>query len=280
MVFNPVLLKLKNIEEKFGYKLHSENKTTSIITLPYADNFCLITFNKRSHQNIINDIHKNSHSMGLKLKPSKCRSFSISGGYSADIRFHIGDTAIPSIRDEEQKFLGKLLFFTGKSEETFNIFHDTLKEAIDRLEASLIRTEYKLWILKNYLILSKRFLLTVHTLPQTHLGKLDTFVDKFTKKWAGLPQSATNAVIHLKEALDIPAISSVYKEAHNMSHVRTRLQGDIVINNILDHTLEREATYTNSKQTTTEAEKLFLETLALNTVDGTVPISTGKRQIS
>ena len=88
---------------------------------------------------------------------------------------------------------------------------DTLKEALENIEASLIRPEYKLWILKNYLIPSKRFLLTVHTLTQTHLKQLDTFVDKHTKKWAGLPKSATNAVIHLEEALDIPAISAVYK---------------------------------------------------------------------
>ena len=129
---------------------------------------------------------------------------------------------------------------------------------------------------KQY-IFQRCFLLTVHTLPQTHLGKLDTFVDRFTKKWAGLPNSATNAVIHLKEALDIPAISAVYTEAHNMSHARTRLQGDTVINNILDHTLEREATYTHSQQTTIEAEKLFLETLDLNTVDGMVPSYKGEK---
>ena len=118
----------------------------------------------------------------MQLKPSKSRSFSISGGRSADIPFHIGGTAIPSIRHKEQKFLGKLLFFSGKSEETYKLVHDTLKEAIDRLEASLIRTEYKLWILKNYLIPSKRFLLTVHSLPVTHLRKLDVLVDKWTKK--------------------------------------------------------------------------------------------------
>ncbi len=277
MVFNPVLLKLKNMEEKFGYKLHSDDKSTSIITLPYADDFCLITFNKRSHQNIINDIFSNINSMGMKLKPSKCRSFSISAGKAQDIPFHIGHNRIPSIRDEEQKFLGCLLFFNGKSEETFKLVYDTLKEALERIESSLIRKEYKLWILKNYLIPSKRFLLTVHTLPQTHLSKLDTFVDKFTKKWAGLPKSATNAVIHMKEALDIPAISAVYMEAHNTSHARTRLQGDSIINTVLDHTLQREASYTHTQHTTTGAEKVFRETLHLNTVAGEIPTFTGEK---
>ena len=123
----------------------------------------------------------------------------------------------------------------------------------------------------------KTFLLTVHTLTMTHLNALDTFVDKFTKKWAGLPPSATNAVIHLEAALDIPAISSVYIEAHNSSHTRTRLQGDSVINEVLDHTLAREATYSRSFQTTTEAENVFRKSLELNTVDGEIPSFTGEK---
>ena len=104
MVFNPVLLKLKNMEEKFGYKLHSENTSTPTITLPYADDFCLITTNLKTHQNIMNEIESNINSMGMKLKPSKCRSFSIQSGSSANIPFYIGDTRIPSISEEEQKF--------------------------------------------------------------------------------------------------------------------------------------------------------------------------------
>ena len=64
--------------------------------------------------------------------------------------------------------------------------------------------------------------MAVHTLPVTHLKKLDTMVDKWTKHWAGVPQSATNAMIHLKEGLDIPSISETYIEAHNTSHARTR----------------------------------------------------------
>ena len=205
MVFNPVLLKLKNVEEKYGYKLCSDGKTTSVITLPYADDFCLITSDLRTHRKLISEIHDNINSMGMRLKPSKCRSLSIQSGSSKDVPFHIGDKRIPSIRDEEQKFLGRLLFFSGKSEETFKHIHDILKDALERIEASLIRSEYKLWILKNYLLPSKRFLLTVHTLPPSQLSRLDTFVDKYTKKWAGLPRSATNVVIHLEEALDIPA---------------------------------------------------------------------------
>ena len=82
---------------------------------------------------------------------------------------------------------------------------------------------------------------------------------------------------HLAEALNIPAISAVYTEAHNTSHARTRLQGDKIINYVLDVTLAREDTYTHSAQTTTEAEKVFQETLQLNTVDGEIPTFTGEK---
>ena len=64
--------------------------------------------------------------------------------------------------------------------------------------------------------------MAVHTLPVTHLKKLDTMVDKWTKRWAGIPRNATNAMIHMKEGLDIPSISETYIEAHNTSHARTR----------------------------------------------------------
>ena len=64
MVFNPVLLKLKNLESKCGYKLHSDSKTTPIITLPYADDFCLITSNLKTHQNIINEFTSASTAWG------------------------------------------------------------------------------------------------------------------------------------------------------------------------------------------------------------------------
>ena len=102
-------------------------------------------------------------------------------------------------------------------------------------------------------------------------------MDKFTKKWIGLPPSASNAILHLEGALDIPAISAVYTEAHNSSHTRTRLQGDSVINDILDHTLAREASYSRSLQITSEAEKVYRKTLELNTVGGLIPTFTGEK---
>ena len=56
----------------------------------------------------------------MKLKPSKCRSFSICSGKSKSVSFCIDDNQIRSICEEDQKFLGKILFYSGKSEDTFD----------------------------------------------------------------------------------------------------------------------------------------------------------------
>ena len=105
MVFNPIIEFLQ-AESRHGFNLEGEN----FITLPYADDFCLITTNKRTHQRLMNAIDSKIRSMGMKLKPVKCRTFSIKSGTPWDINFNIGDNTIPTIFMDEQKFLGKLLF--------------------------------------------------------------------------------------------------------------------------------------------------------------------------
>ena len=56
---------------------------------------------------------------------------SIQSGSPSVLDFYVDEIRIPSIYEEEQKFLGKVIFFSGKSSETFNILHNDFK---DRLE--------------------------------------------------------------------------------------------------------------------------------------------------
>ena len=91
-------------------------------TFPYADDFCLITTNMRTQQKLINQVNSHIQSMGMELKPSKCRTFSKKSEKSFHTSFHIGDNEIPSIAIEEQKFLVKVIFYTRKYKETLEYF--------------------------------------------------------------------------------------------------------------------------------------------------------------
>ena len=147
-------------------------------------------------------------SMGMRIKPSKCRSFSLKSGKPSIIPFKIGEDIIPSIAENEQKFLGRVLFFDGKSEQCFKYLESKILEKIENLDTTLIRPEYKLEIYSIYILPSIRFLLTVHDLPKTYLEKLDRKTDQYLKKWAGLPRCATPAVLHLNTALNVKKIST------------------------------------------------------------------------
>ena len=98
--------KLKQVEDKYGYNLNGER----VITLPFADDFNLVTTDKRRHQIIIYQLQDFTSSMGLKLKPSKCKSLSIRSGKSEDLEFLLGTDKIKSIiRETSHKFLSAIL---------------------------------------------------------------------------------------------------------------------------------------------------------------------------
>ena len=277
LTFNPIIQFIQNqnsIGYKLTHKLNSINGEVSeekIITLPYADDFCIITTDLRKHQKIIHTVDNYTQSMGMKLKPSKCRSFSVQSGKPSIVNFKIGENLIPSIFHEEQKFLGKLLFFSGKSSETFNYMKNELKTRLDRINETEIRQEYKLWIYKHYTLPSIRFLLTVHDITKTDLQKLDNFCHKYMKKWAGIPPCATNSVFHLKNALDIPSVTSVYDEAHYVAHTDARLKSDGSVNHAIDSKIDRESDYTRKQSITVTSENIFKKSLNENTVEGEIP---------
>ena len=111
----------------------------------------------------------------------------------------------------------------------------------------------------------------MHDLPKTYLEKLDTMADQYLKKWAGLPRCATTAVLHLRTALDIKHISTLYTETHCVTHTATRLTGDTSVNLALDNKIERESKLNRKHSVTVQAEQVFRTAFDMNTVQGEIP---------
>ena len=221
LAFNPIIDFILK-QDNYGYELNGKK----IITLPYADDFCLVTTNMRVQQRLISEINNHIQGMGMRLKPVKCRSFSIQQGKPTVIHFNIGDSVIPSIHEEEQKFLGKVIFFSGKSSETFSYLNELLETKLKNIDQTLIRNEYKMWIYQFYFLPSIRFLLTVHDITYTDIQRLDALSHRYLKKWAGIPRSGTNLIFHMKDGLNIPTIYSLYEETHSLNHTAMRIKGD------------------------------------------------------
>ena len=90
IVFNPIIEYLKTQKEMHGYQLTTKTKgVKNVVTIPFADDFNLLRREKSMHQKLISDIEEKIESMGLVLKPEKCRSLSIEKGKVENIKFKL-----------------------------------------------------------------------------------------------------------------------------------------------------------------------------------------------
>lgn len=255
--FNPILEMLK-LEQQRGYKLGK----SSIISTPFADDFNLITTNKRTHQRLINDIEKWTVKMKLKLKPSKCRSLSLMAGTPSSVKFTLNQNEICTLVDDPHKFLGSQLTFSGKQSETLAHVQNHFSAKLENINSLLVRDEYKLQIFDRYMLPASRFILTVHELSLTNVRKLDSLCNSYLKKWSGLSRCATPGIIHSREFLDIKTIEQLYKECHVGAYISSRLKGDSKVQDALDSKLYRETEWSRKFSISKYSDGKFLEASA------------------
>ena len=139
MCLNPLIEDLLRFEESDGYCLEGR----SFISLPFADNFNLITRDVRKHRRLMARLQNLTTSMGLKLKPRKCKSLSIKAGKSVDISFALGDSLIGSIlHDAYHKFLGGIFTYSCTPSSVASIVEDKLRVQLRNVDDLLVRNEY------------------------------------------------------------------------------------------------------------------------------------------
>ncbi len=70
-----------------------------------------------------------------------------------------------------------------------------------------------------------------------------------------MPRSATPAMLHCREGLNIKSITHLYKECHSISHATSRLKGDARVNAALDSKAEHEQSWTRKQSITCYSEQ-------------------------
>ena len=148
---------IKLYKSTHGYTITTETKGAHpVITTPFADDFNLITQNKTMHQALLTDIETKIKSMGLVIKPKKCRSLSIQAGKSVNIKFNLKDEGldqnvdIASVIDNPLKFLGSEVCGVNTPSAMFASSFTKLKEKLDNIDKSTLRGEYKTKIYSRY----------------------------------------------------------------------------------------------------------------------------------
>ncbi len=239
--FNPILEYLKSVQNEYGYNLNG----TKFISLPFADDFCLITAHKRNHQRIINQIVECTKSMSLVLKPVKCRSISICSGSSKEVDFYIGDFKVPTVKEKPEKFLGSYITYYGKTSEAFEIIKSKLCNMLDNIDSIHVRNEYKTRIYIQYGLPSLRYILSVHSLTDTQLADLDNIQTRILNQWLKIPKHGANrSGLYSDKGLGFKLVSELYFECRTMCLASSLVRADQKVQAALDSKLKREASWT------------------------------------
>jgi hypothetical protein len=131
-----------------------------------------LTGHKVTYQNIIKEIVGWATSMGLVLKPRKCKSLSIKVQCSAVVEFSLGDYAVANIKqDPYMKFLGGFITYDGKG--VAKLIYEKMKLGLENIKSYLVRDEHEVRIYKEYFLPANCFILLIHDLTETDLEKLD-----------------------------------------------------------------------------------------------------------
>lgn len=209
-------------EKESGYILDQ----TKIITTPFADDFNLITRHKNRHQRLIKMIHNCAKTMNLKLKPSKCRSLSISSGKSSAVSFYIENDVISTLDQEPHKFLGSTITFSGKQKDVLSTVKDHFAIKLKLIDDLLVRGEYKIKMYRDYLQPACRFLLTVHELTISSLKSLDALCNRYLKKWSGIAHSANPHILHVNHTVGLKSIEELYHLSQTSAFISSKMKAD------------------------------------------------------
>ena len=303
ITFNPLIEYIKKFKLSQGYKIeethdetHDEtheaveeetHKDTHIITTPFADDFNLISNDKKQHQDLIDDIQKKAKSMGFSFKSSKCRSLSIRTGKVANVSFVMTNsednsvkTHIETVHKRPHKFLGSQITYSNSPKEFFKHFHDVLKKKLENINNAKVRGEHKLAVFEKYALPSMRFHLSIHDLHETHLNQLDNMTRKYIKQWLNFPtRGVTDVGIFHPYLLKVKQPSQIYKEGHAGNLVLMKLKGDQTVNACIESKLKRESKWKKKSSTIVKSNYLIANLVATNQIRTTTSATTRHNDI-
>ena len=263
IIFNPIVEHIKRHNRSHGYEITTRNSNaTFVTTTPFADDFNIIT--RENHQDLVTDVEEKIKSMGLVIKPSKCRSLTIQKGKVENVHFNLkdidneGQVNIATVEEKPMKFLGSEVTSENTPAAMFASLFSKLKSKLENINKSTLRGEYKVNIYSRYSLPSMRFYLSVHQMHWTHMTELDNLAKKYLKNWLGIQTNGVSDIsIFHPYMLAIKTPSQMYLEAHAGNHAMMRMKGDTLVNHVLNSRLERESQWTRKFSTISHMQQMW-----------------------
>ena len=181
----------------------------------FANDLTILSSNPTEHQYALSELDQKCNDLGLSIRPDKCVSLALHEGSVTKKGFNIGVSQPTNLCDKPAKFLGSTIAVSSlqaKKKASSDLL-SKVTSALSSIDKRPIRGEYKLWIYKQYLVPSLRFVLSVNAINQTTLLNIQRRATRYIKSWLNLPRCCTLAPIFHPDILNVPQIKHQYAKA-------------------------------------------------------------------
>lgn len=192
-------------------------KTASGIRMPpnrgFMDDITITTQSHIQTRWILSSLEDTVSWARMKFKPKKSRCLIIRKGHvTTQCTLTIQGEAIPSIKDNPIKCLGKWFDATLKDKEAIAGMKEQLEQGLKKIQQSSLPGKFKVWMYQNGLLPRLIWPLMLYEVPTTTVERLERVINKHLRRWLGLPPSFTGLGLYTTSGkLQLP-VSSLVEE--------------------------------------------------------------------
>ena len=136
----------------------------------------------------------------MKLKPKKSRSLSVrKGKIDATTIFTVGSQQIPTVSQEPVKSLGRWYDSSMKDTKRGLEIVELATEGLLAINRCGLQGKLKVWCLQFMLIPKLLWPLLVYETCSTTVEAIEAKINKFTKRWLGVPPGLTDVAMHCRK---------------------------------------------------------------------------------
>ncbi|KAL0148227.1 hypothetical protein M9458_056459 [Cirrhinus mrigala] len=149
----------------------------------------------------------------MRFKPKKSRYMVIRKGKLTNrVTLHVQGEVIPSLKENPIKCLGKWFDDSLTDRNNISSTEKQTKEWLRKIEKSGLPEKFKAWLYQHGFLPRLMWLLTVYEVPMTSVERVERKINKYLRRWLGIPPSFTSVGLYIRSGqLQLP-LSSVVEE--------------------------------------------------------------------
>jgi hypothetical protein len=152
------------------------------------------------------------------------------------------------------KFLGGYITYKGKGVP--GLIKGKMECGLKNIDKCLVCDERKVRIYKEYFLPANCFILSIHDLTKTDLGKHDALANRYHKSWLGMPQGGSFLPVHSGHGMDVKSVSHLSKENRSLDIVRALIRGDHTVQTTVQAKVQREQKWTRKSPISVRAAEI------------------------